>query len=239
MFREIKQKQIILENRKPYSPQACEYMTELNMSDWICSSLRLDGGVLTKSQIQKILKGELLIDVALSLHALVENHCNVYNAACDMLEMSHSLNTKGLISFARKLTGDKNLGYRKTNPVLVALDYNPPHPAEIEEQMELLMVWFHSDDLDFNPLKKAAILHHRIIEIYPFESVSEAVARAAMYYFLMENGYHPFEITLSEREYNLAITQYLKKENVEPFYNAIAQNIFHKMEVLIQLTAKN
>ena len=236
MFREIKQKQIILENRKPYNPQICEYLTELNMNDWIYSSLRLDGGVLTKAQIQKILKGEILIDVALFLHALVEGHGNAYKAACDMLEMGNSLNAKMLTTFARKITGDDSLGYRKTNPVLVALDYNPPHPAEIEEQIKLLMVWFHSDDLDFNPIKKAAILHHRIIEIYPFESVSESVARAAMYYFLMESGYHPFEITLSEREYNLAITEYLKKENAEPFYNAIEHSLFNKMEVLIQLT---
>ena len=236
MFREIKQKQIILENRKPYSPQIREYITELDMSDWICSSLRLDGGVLTKPQIQKILKGELLIDVALSLHTLVEGHCNAYKYANDLLEMSNSLSTKILLSFARTLSGDENLSYRKTNPILVALDYNPPHPAEIEEQMELLMIWFHSEDLDFNPVKKASILHNKIIEIYPFEACSEAVARASMYYFLMQNGYHPFEITLSEREYNLAITEYLRKENFEPFYRAIEHDLFNKLEVLIQLT---
>jgi len=238
MFREIKQKLIILENRKPWHSQIYEYINELNMIDWVYSSMRMDGSILTKSQVERILKGAFIQDASLNEHAVIERHRHLFNAFNDMLGMSYSLNKKMILSFAQKLTENDNVRYRRENPVLVSLNYNPPHPSEIQEQMEFLMNWFYSDDMESNPILKAATLHHRIIEIYPFESCSEAVARAAMYYFLMEKGYPTFELGLSEREYNISIMEYLKKENVGPFYKAIEHSLFNKMEVLMQLTAK-
>ena len=237
MFREIKKKHIILENRKPYPKEVCDYINELNKTDWIYSSLRLDGSMLTKNQVGLILKGEFLQDAPLSEHSLVERYDFLYKTFINMLQMSASLNIKVITTFAQKLSDDDSVGYRRKNPVLVSLSYNPPHPAEIDEQMELLMHWFYSDDVEKNPIKKAAGLHNRIIEIYPFDSFSEAVARASMYFFLMENGYPAFELDLSEREYNIAISEYLKKENTEPFYRAVEHSLFKKMEILLQLTA--
>ena len=238
MFREIKKKHLILENRKPYTNQVCQYIHELNMIDWTYSSLRMGGSVLTRNQVERILKGEFIPDANLSEHAVIERHRLLYKASAGMLEMSNSLNKEMLFTFARKLTENDNIRYRRNNPVLVSLNYNPPHPSEIEEQMEFLMNWFYSDDMSTNPIMKAAALHHRIIEVYPFDSCSEEVARAAMYYFFMEKGYHAFEINLSEREYNIAVTEYLKKENIEPFYKALESSLFNKMEVLMQLTAR-
>ena len=238
MFREIKKKQIILESRKPYSSQIRDYINELNMADWVYSSVKMDGGIMAKNQVEKILKGGFIQDASLNEHALIERYRLLVNTANDMLEMSYSLNKEMLFSFARKLTENESVSYRRENPVLVSLNYNPPHPSEIQEQMELLMNWFYSDDMASNPVMKAACLHNRIIEIYPFDSYSGAVARAAMYYFLMEKGYHAFELGLSEREYNIAVMEYLKKENTEPFYRAIEYSLFNKMEVLMQLTAK-
>ncbi|MCL2436729.1 MAG: Fic family protein [Clostridiales bacterium] len=237
MFREIKKKHIILENRKPYPDQISEYIHELNMVDWIYGSMRMDGSILTRNQVERILKGAFIPDANLNEHAAIDRHRLLFKAAHDMLEMSFSLSPELIFNFAQKLTGDDNIGYRRTNPVLVSLNYNPPHPSDIEQQMKLLMNWFYADDTESNPILKAAELHHRIIEIYPFDSYSEAVARAAMYYFLMEQGYPPFELNLSEREYNIAIIEYLKKENSEPFYQAIEHSLLNKMEVLIQLTA--
>jgi Fic family protein len=237
MFREIKKKQIILENRKPYPNQIREYIHELNMVDWIYSSMRMDGSILTRNQVERILKGEFIQDASLNEHAVIERHRHLFKTSNDMLEMSGSFNKEMILLFARILTENDSIQYRKENPVLVSLNYNPPHPSEIEEQIYLLMSWFYSDDMESNPILKATCLHHRIIEIYPFDSYSEAVARAAMYYFLMEKGYHTFELNLSEREYNIAVMEYLKKENAEPFYSAIEYSLFNKMEVLIQLTS--
>jgi hypothetical protein len=57
-----------------------------------------------------------------------------------------------------------------------------------------------------------------------------------MYYFLMEKGYCPFEINMSEQEYNTVVMEYLKRENMEPFHTVIERSLFNKMEVLMQST---
>ena len=236
MFREIKKKQIILENRKPYNSQTCGYISELDRTDWVYSSMRLDGSALAKHQVERILKGEFIESANLNEHVVIEKHHSLFKACNDMLALSCSLNKEMILSFAQKLTEDTGACYRKENPVLVSLSYNPPHPSEIEEQMDILMNWFYSDDMETNPVLKAACLHNRIIEIYPFDLYSEAIARAAMYYFLMERGYHPFELNLSEQEYNTAIAEYLKNESSESFYSAVERGVYNKMEVLMQLT---
>ena len=238
MFQELKKKQILLEKRRPYSSETGDYIRELNMLDWIHSSMRLDGCTLDRFETEKILKGGFVEDANINDHVLIERYCEMICAANDMAEMSYTLNKEMILTFQQKLTGDEGVGYRRENPVLVSLNYNPPHPSEIEEQMALMMNWFYSDDMELNPIRKAVCLHHRLIEIYPFDVYSEANARAAMYYFLMERGFPPFELDMKEQEYNGAVTEYLKRENPEVFYREAERCLFNKMDVLMQLTAR-
>jgi len=238
MLREINKKQIILENRKPYKSGVAEYIQEINMIDWITSSLRLTGSTLSRNDIQKILKGEFIANASLAAHADIERYRDLINTVSDMLAMSYTFSKDMVNIFQKKLTGKNSVTYRKDNPVLVSLGYNPPHPADIEEQIDLLMNWFYTEDKENDIIRKAATLHHRIIEIYPFDVYSEDVARASMYYYLMEKGYPAFELSYSEQEYNTAIIEYLKKGDAGPFCSGIERSLYNKMELLIRLTAE-
>jgi len=238
MFREIKKRQLILESRKPFGSETGEFIRELNALDWIHSSMRLDGSVLTRPETEKIMKGGFVDAASVNDHMLVERYSDMLRTANDMLAMEFSLNKEMILTFWQKLSGAVETLYRKENPVLVSMNYNPPHPSEIEDQMEILMNWFYSGDMESNPILKAACLHLRIIEIYPFDIYAEATARAAMYYYLMENGLPPFEIRMKEQEYNIAVMEYLKRDNPEPFYQEVERSLFNKMEILIQLTAQ-
>jgi Fic family protein len=208
----------------------------MNALDWIHGSMRLDGSTISREETETILKGGVVRSARLDDHVSVERYSGLIKATNDMLAMSYYINKKMLLAFHQKLTGDHQIGYRKENPVLLAYNYNPPHPSEIEEQMELVMNWFYSGGMEANPVLRAACLHLRIIEVYPFDTFSEAVARAAMYYCLMENGLPPFEISMREQEYNVAIMAYLKTEDPQPFYMEVERGLYNKMEVLTRLT---
>ena len=69
MYREIKKKKLILENRKPYRKEVSQFLDELNRVDWIYSSMRLDGNNLSRNSVERILKGEFLIDVSVKDHS--------------------------------------------------------------------------------------------------------------------------------------------------------------------------
>ena len=240
MFREIKKRQIILENRKPYGSGICERILEMNRVDWIYSSMRLDGSKLKRDEVEIIMNGGFIESANLNEHTVIEKYNDMYRAAADNLALSSSLNREMILCFHRLLSGSAATDFRRGQPVLESFKYVPPHPADVEEQMSILMNWFYSEneETERDPILKAVCLHHRIIEVYPFDEYSEATARAAMYYYLMEKGLPAFEINMSKQEYENAVAEYLARENAEPFRTAVERGLFNKMEVLMQLTAQ-
>lgn len=237
MFREIKKKKLILDNRKPYVRETAEYIDEINLVDWIFTSLRLDGSSIAKAGVQRIVKGEFLVDVSISDHSAIGNYQDAIRLAYDMADMEVELSEKYLFRFYQILANPQRLEYRKINPVLLMLDYIPPHPSEIEEQMDILFQWMDTNDFQSNPILRAAYLHNKLVEIYPYETDSEAVARMAMYYELIRNGYPPVLLNLSESEYYSAIRSYLKKEEIQPLYEPLERGVYNKLEIMMQLTA--
>jgi len=201
--------------------------------------MRLDGSVLSRLETEKILKGGFVESACINDHVLVERYCELIVTANHMLEMSNTLNKEMISTFNKMLTGKARADYRRENPVLVSFAYNPPHWSEIEDQIDIMMNWFYSVNMESNPLQKATCLHNRLIEIYPFDTYSEATARAVMYYYLMEKGFPAFEIEMKEQEYNTAIMDYLKKEDQAPFYSSVEKSLFNKMDVLTQLTVRH
>lgn len=236
MFREIKKRIVILENRKPYAKEIVNYIEEFNMVDWIHSSLRLDGSGISRESVSKILKGELVIDATLDEHIMVEHIKNAIRLANNMSDMKNDLNIRCLFQFYEALADPERAQYRRSNPVLRAFNYNPPHPNDVEEQMNLLINWYNTDRCDENPILKAVILHNKIIEIYPFENMSELVARMAMNYTLIRNGYPAVGIQMRETDYNDAIAAYIKNEEIQPLYSSTERSIYNKLEVMLQIT---
>lgn len=237
MYREIKKKKLILDNRKPYTKETAEYINELNLTDWIYTCMRLDGSAIGKASVLKILKGNFIVEASVGDHTAVANYRDAIRIAYAMAEMGNELNEKVLFQFYEILADPENLEYRRTNPVLLMLDYIPPHPSEIEEQMDILFQWMNTNDFQGNPILRAAYIHNKLVEIYPFETHSEAVARMAMYYELIRNGYPPVLLNLSESEYYSAIGSYLKKEEIQPLYEPLERGVYNKLEIMMQLTA--
>lgn len=237
MFREIKKKKLILDNRKPYTKETAEFIEEINLVDWIYTSMRLDGSSIGKTSVQKIVKGEFLVDVTINDHSIIGDYQDAIGLAYDMADMEIELTEKYLFRFYQILANPEKLEYRRTNPILLMLDYIPPHPHEIEEQMDIMFQWMNAYDFQSNPILKAAYLHSKLVEIYPYETHSEAVARMAMYYELIRNGYPPVLLNLSEPEYYAAIRSYLKKEEIQPLYEPLERGVYNKLEIMMQLTA--
>lgn len=238
MYREIKKKKLILENRKPYKIEAVNLMNEINTTDWIYSSLRLDGIGLSKTSVERIIKGDIIADISISNHVAVGSYIEAIKELYAMADMSIYLNEKYLFKLYQILAKPQVPEYRKSNPVLLMLSYNPPHFKEIGEQMQLLFHWLHSDRQQSNPIEKAAFLHNKIIEIYPFETHTEAIARMTAQYHLICSGFPPILWNINEQEYYDATRIYLKKEDIRPIYDVLERGVFNKLEIMMQLTAE-
>ena len=91
MYREIKKKVLILKNRKPYSREISDYIDEMNRTDWISSCLRLSGTPVSKENVEKIGKGELLVDVSLKTHQFIHRYADVIKEMQSMADMGSDL----------------------------------------------------------------------------------------------------------------------------------------------------
>ncbi len=238
MYREIKKKKLILDNRKPYKREAMWLIDEIRRIDWIYSSMKLDGSPLTKEAVERIYKGNFLTDISVKDHALISNYNEAISLAFEMADMGYYLSEKYMFRLLGILTGETEAEYRSNNPVLRMIGYNPPHFKEVDQQMEMLFLWLHSGEYQTNPIEKAAYLHNKIIEIYPYQIASEAMARMAAQYHLISNGLPPVLWNISEQEYYDALRLYLKNEDIKPIYDVLERSVFNKLEVMMQLTAE-
>ena len=167
MYREIKKRNSywIIESR---SAKKQRLIAEINRLDWIYSSMQLDRQS-EKEAVGRIINGDFLTDISINEHSIISNYKGVIDLAYDMAEMDYYLNEKYMFKLYKILTGETEAEYRKSNPVLRMIAYNPPHFKEIEEQMELMFNWLHSNLYQTNPIEKAAYLHNKLLKSIPIK----------------------------------------------------------------------
>lgn len=238
MYHEILKKKKILEGRKPYSIELRKQLKTDELCDLIYTALHLDGSVFTKSQVREVLNGGYVKEATINDHLSIEHHLDVMSHIDALLSMDTEIDLRVIEEIHDILCGSEGPVWRKSNPVLYTLDYIPPHYSEVAGRMSDFIQWCYKadSDPDINPLLKAADIHNRIIEIYPFEYGVEATARVLMYYSLMRKGYPVFELRANEQEYNSAVIEYLKHKKIEPFYRLLERNLFNKLDTMLQIT---
>lgn len=238
LYREIKKKNLILNNRKPFSREAAGIISELDFTEWIYSVFKFRGESLSLFQIGEILKGEISYNLSLSQHVLINNLKDVIS----YLKEAASFGNEGDLRLSNKisqvLTGHQESRFRKDNPVIVELSHNPPHPQNIKEQLAILFSWLITQNKADNPIETACLFHHRFIEIYPYEEENETVALCLLYYLIMKEGYPPFEILITENEYNNMLSSYFKEGSIESFFNRILKSLLARLEIIISLTER-
>ncbi len=239
MFREIKKKKLILENRRPYKPGIPEAIREMNYLDWIQTSLRIDGSSLSREQVREMLLGEPLPNATVFECGLVDNLRSLIAKALDMQSMNLRITDVVIADVYNIISGGSDPVLRRTTSPVAGFGHTPPTTREIPEQLDIFARFVNSsqDEYSANPLEKAAQIHNRFIEIYPFPKWNEELARFFMFYYLLCQGYPTFILSFSESEYVAAVKAYLEKNDSSLFYKGIERAVFSKLDALMNLTS--
>lgn len=247
MYGEIQRKLTRLESRKPWEQQRCDFLRQTDRTDWVFSCLRLSGSALSRESVQKILRGELVTDVALSDHLKLHSYVDAMKGLEDMKEMRYDILCRSGIQALYQAVFGEEPRYRRRDPVLPQWDYLPPHFTELEEEMTALYNeaerWQDgaplSDGRRSNPLLQACVVHMRLLEVYPFGEQTEDLARFAMLYIMLCAGLPVTAIAMSEQEYNVCIMNFLRSGDILPFYRVMERSVYNKVEVMLQITAED
>lgn len=183
--------------------------------DWVTMNMCLEGNPISAENAGKIAKGEYILEATLEDHMTVTHLVEVLPLMYTLFSMQEELSSATLTKFYEEISGGQIPLYRKTTPVLFHLSYNPVLPQEINEELRKLFTAVYRDS-EMDSIEKAVYIHDHLIRIYPFDNYSETVARAALEYQLISSGLPMIPLTLSEQEYNNALTTFLKhgKETV-------------------------
>lgn len=183
--------------------------------DWVVMNMRLSGSNIDEEKAVRMVTGDYVLDATLEEHLLINNLTEMIPLMYDLFGMEEELSAGTLNKFYRTISGGEKGVYRKTTPVLFHLSYNPVLPQEIEEELRRLFSSLHDGKIK-DPLKRAVFVHDNLMRIYPFDRYTEIIARTAMEYELLYSGLSMYPLTLTESEYNRALTEFFKRgsENV-------------------------
>lgn len=203
---------------------------EVNKLDMIKGSMVIRNSNHENIDIEGILQGELQKDLPIKDFVFIENFCKLNKVAENCLEMGNYIDKHFLISAYRILSEDEEGYFRKSNPVVYSFNHVPVHSLDIEEKLDEMVRRVYSPEAGNNVILKAMYIHNKLIDIYPFQEYSGEIAVFALNYYLMENGFTPINMPLSQDTYFNMVGQCLKGQKQEEFYNFLCSAVYDKME---------
>ncbi|MDO4393191.1 MAG: Fic family protein [Bacillota bacterium] len=211
-----------------------EAIKEICVKDMIRGSLVSRNAHKDKVQIETILNGELQRDLPVKDYIFIQNFRDVIRVAFICLEMGNYLDKYLLLSSYRTLKEDETAYYRKTNPVIYAINHVPAHSLDIEDKLDDCLRRIYKREAGSDVVLKAMYIHNKIMDIYPFEEYSAELAVFAMNYYLLEQGFMPISMDISRTDYLEMVSENLKGHKLEEFYGFLKKSIEDKLEGTIE-----
>ena len=86
-----------------------------------------------------------------------------------------------------------------------------------------------------HPVKTAAFMHHKLVEIHPFTDGNGRVARLLTNLFLVKEGYPPIVLRKEERGKYYRFLRLADGGNLEPFANFIAKSVDESLTLYLAI----
>ena len=168
MLREIRKKLVILHNRRPFPEQVRSYLADLEKREWLYMNLRLSGSSLRPEDVDTVLQGGCVLSAPIEEHLMITRLEELRQYIYRLSDMEADLSLQMIRDMHTILTGSAAKEFRKGSPVLLEYGASPLLPGEIPGEMAGLVDFAGRQETGENPFQKAARLHNRCIEIYPY-----------------------------------------------------------------------
>ena len=225
---------------------------------WSYHSNAIEGNVLTQGETEMFLmegltaKGKPLKD-----HLDLRGHSNAINYLLDLVRNREVLTESALRELHKILlvepyrvqaitpdgqptTKPVALGEYKSQPNHVRTPTGEIHyyatPTDTPAKMQDLMNWYRSENAQrvIHPVEIAASYHYRFTDIHPFDDGNGRMSRLLMNLILMQEGYPPVVIRLSERDQYLAALRRADTGEYEDFRMFIAEHVRSSLDLYLR-----
>ncbi|RLA82953.1 MAG: hypothetical protein DRG78_05790 [Epsilonproteobacteria bacterium] len=124
------------------------------------------------------------------------------------------------------------MGVRKSDGTI----YNFTEPLKVNDEMNDFITWLQNNKEDLDPIKLATQAHLKFVTIHPFVDGNGRTARLLMNLILIQNGYPPAVIKVSNRvEYIQAIEKAQNENILDDFHMVIAKAVNESLDTYLEI----
>ena len=237
MLREIRKKMVILHNRGPFRQEVKDRLAALEHREWIHMFLRLSGSRLTEEEIDTMMQGGFVLHAAVEECLLVDRVQQLREYIYRLTDMGAPLSGQILQDMHAILSGGGREEFRKGGILMERYGtYSQINGSDIADAINEVLRFAAQKTEGENSLEKAALIHNRILEIYPFSDRNELLSLAALYYMTAEAGYPLAALKLTEEAYTDLFLHYTKNRDCRAMAQALGEAVLARMDFMMQLT---
>ncbi|MEA1914358.1 MAG: Fic family protein [Campylobacterota bacterium] len=245
LLQTISSKKLQLDSLRPLSNEQVKDLKKIYDIDLTYNSNAIEGSTLTYSETKLILNEGLTIGgKKMDEHLEVINHKDALDFIESISHLKsneiklkdikdiHYLILKAISSVDAGKYRIKPVGVRKSDGTI----YQFTQPLKVQEEMDNFIYWLQNNTEDLDPITLATQAHYKFVTIHPFIDGNGRTARLLMNLILIQNGYPPAVIKVSNRvEYIQAIEKVQNENILEDFSMVIAKAVDESLDTYLMI----
>jgi Fic family protein len=240
MFEQIDQKKALLDSKRPLPKYTVKSLREKLLLEWTYNSNAIEGNTLTINETKVVLEGITVGGKTLREHLEVINHREAIAYVEEIVHKEEPLSEwqiKNLHRLVLKGIDDAYAGVYRDQQVLISgASHVPPAPYLIQEQMEQMMTWYHSNAASLHSVERGAMLHAIFVGIHPFIDGNGRTARLLLNLELMKDGFPPVIIKVANRlEYYEALDKAHTSKDYTDFIQLVAAEVEDSLNLYLSV----
>jgi len=224
-----------LDAYRPISNQALKKLHEALEIAYTYNTNAIEGNTLSLQETRLVIREGITIrGKSLSEHLEAKNH----PAAIAYIEnmVNNPIAEENVLELHRILFSGFCEGagsYRNGQVYLEGRDIMPPPAFEVPQLTRDLLEWAKNNPEELRPIELATVLHHRFVEIHPFDDGNGRVGRLLMNMLLIKNGYPLTVIKTVDRRRYYDSLQKADNSNPRPIVNFVARCVEQSLDLYL------
>ena len=236
-----------LDSFRPFNASQMENLQAVFDTEYTYASNRIEGNTLTLRETSFVIHEGLTIrNKSMKEHLEAINHKEAIAFIRELVAKKESLSEKNIkLIHALILYGidRQNAGvYRRVVVGIRGADVVFPEPYIVPKMMEDLLLYYEDNKERLHPVRLAAQMHLKLVNIHPFIDGNGRTCRLIMNMILLQHGY-PLTIFSPEEQdrsrYFNALSQAGSANDEAPFERFVAENVKHWIIKYLSLVAPN
>ncbi|XP_020863665.1 protein adenylyltransferase FICD [Phascolarctos cinereus] len=225
----------------PKGSSALRRIMEESYYHHIYHTVAIEGNTLTLSEIRHIIETRYAVP-GKSLeeqNEVIGMHAAMKYINTTLVSRIGSVTIGDVLEIHRRVLGyvdPVEAGRFRATQVFVG-HHVPPHPQDVDKQMEEFVQWLNSEDaMNLHPVEFAALAHYKLVYIHPFIDGNGRTSRLLMNLILMQAGYPPITIRKEQRSEYYHVLEVANEGDVRPFIRFIAKCTETTLDMLLIAT---